>query len=77
MVHGAHGVVRTSVKNSVHDDSTRFDPGDEPDLHEHGWGSEKEVAKSGPWKLDPIKNSVYKTHPKVSPIFRRVGRWIE
>ena len=30
--------------------------GDEPDLHEHGWGSENEVAKSGPWKLDPIKN---------------------
>jgi hypothetical protein len=35
--------------------------GDEPDLHEHGWGSEKEVAKIGPWKLDPIKNYVYKT----------------
>ena len=51
--------------------------GDESYLHDHSWGSEEEVAKSGPWKLDPIKNSVYKTHPKVSPIFRRVGRWIE
>ena len=44
--------------------------GDEPDLHEHGWGSENEVAKSGPWKLDPIKNSVYKTHPRKEEAIR-------
>ncbi len=40
------------------------EPGDAPDLHEHGWGSEKKVAKSGPWKVDPIKNSDYKTYTK-------------
>ena len=48
--------------------------GDEPDLHEHGWGSEKEVAKSGPWKLDPIKNSVYKTHPRKEEAIRSIIR---
>ena len=49
--------------------------GDEPDLHEHGWGSEKEVAKSGPWKLDPIKNSVYKTHPRKEEAIRLYQDW--
>ena len=49
--------------------------GDEPDLHEHSWGSEKEVAKSGPWKLDPIKNSVYKTHPRKEEAIRLYQDW--
>ena len=49
--------------------------GDEPDLHEHGWGSEKEVAKSGPWKLDPIKNSVYKTHPRKEEAIKLHEDW--
>jgi len=49
--------------------------GDEPDLHEHGWGSEKEVAKSGPWKLDPIKNSVYKTHPRKEEAIKLYKDW--
>ena len=49
--------------------------GDEPDLHEHGWGSEKEVAKSGPWKLDPIKNSVYKTHPRKEEAIKLYQDW--
>ena len=49
--------------------------GDEPDLHEHGWGSEKEVAKSGPWKLDPIKNSVYKTHPRKEEAIKLHQDW--
>ena len=49
--------------------------GDEPDLHEHGWGSEKEVAKSGPWKLDPIKNSVYKTHPRKEEAIKLHKDW--
>ena len=49
--------------------------GDEPDLHEHGWGSEKEVAKSGPWKLDPIKNSVYKTHPRKEEAINLYQDW--
>jgi len=49
--------------------------GDEPDLHEHGWGSEKDVAKSGPWKLDPIKNSVYKTHPRKEEAIRLYQDW--
>ena len=49
--------------------------GDEPDLHEHGWGSEKEVAKSGPWKLDPIKNYVYKTHPRKGEAIKLYQDW--
>ena len=49
--------------------------GDEPDLHEHSWGSEKEVAKSGPWKLDPIKNSVYKTHPRKEEAIKLHEDW--
>ena len=49
--------------------------GDEPDLHEHGWGSEKQVAKSGPWKLDPIKNSVYKTHPRKEEAINLYQDW--
>ncbi len=49
--------------------------GDEPDLHEHGWGSENEVAKSGPWKLDPIKNSVYKTHPRKEEAINLYQDW--
>ena len=49
--------------------------GDEPDLHEHSWGSEKEVAKSGPWKLDPIKNSVYKTHPRKEEAINLYQDW--
>ena len=49
--------------------------GDEPDLHEHGWGSEKEVAKSGPWKLDPIKNYVYKTHPRKEEAIKLYQDW--
>ena len=49
--------------------------GDEPDLHEHSWGSEKEVAKSGPWKLDPIKNSVYKTHPRKEEAIKLYQDW--
>ena len=49
--------------------------GDEPDLHEHGWGSENEVAKSGPWKLDPIKNSVYKTHPRKEEAIKLYQDW--
>ena len=49
--------------------------GDEPDLHEHGWGSAKEVAKSGPWKLDPIKNSVYKTHPRKEEAIKLYQDW--
>ncbi len=49
--------------------------GDEPDLHEHGWGSEKYVAKSGPWKLDPIKNSVYKTHPRKEEAINLYQDW--
>ena len=49
--------------------------GDKPDLHEHGWGSEKEVAKSGPWKLDPIKNYVYKTHPRKEEAIKLYQDW--
>ena len=49
--------------------------GDEPDLHEHGWGSEKEVAKSGPWKLDPNKNYVYKTHPRKKEAIKLYQDW--
>ena len=49
--------------------------GDEPDLLEHGWGSEKEVAKSGPWKLDPIKNYVYKTHPRKEEAIKLYQDW--
>merc|ERR1711865_21518 len=49
--------------------------GDVPDLHEHGWGSEKEVAKGGPWKLDPIKNYVYKTHPRKEEAIKLYQDW--
>jgi hypothetical protein len=37
--------------------------GDEPALHEHGWGSEKEVAKSGPWKLVKIEDRLVRARP--------------
>jgi len=49
--------------------------GDQPDLHEHDWGSENDVAESGPWKSDPIKKSVYNIQSKRDEAIKRHLNW--